>query len=60
MIKLTTISRGPISQEIWEICSSILRLIKGAKYFSKDVSSCPENPSNDIGFSHSITKMLWI
>jgi hypothetical protein len=60
MIKSIPFSRGPISQEIWEIWSSILRFTKGAKYFPNEVSSCPEKPTRDIGFSHCITKMLWI
>jgi hypothetical protein len=59
IIRSTPFSMCPISQEIWEIWFSILKFIRGAKYFPKDVSSCPENP-NLIGFSHSITKMLWI
>jgi hypothetical protein len=60
MNKLTPISRGPILQEIWEIWSATLKSIKGAKYFPNDVSSYPEKPNNEIGFSCSITQMLWI
>jgi hypothetical protein len=60
MIKSTPISRRPISQEIWEIWSSILEFNKGVKYFPKEVSSRPEKPNKVINFSHSIIKILWI
>jgi hypothetical protein len=58
IINSTPIFRGSISQEIWEIYSSILNFIKDAKYFPNEVSSYPEKPTSDIGFSRSIIKML--
>jgi hypothetical protein len=59
-MKFVPFSKGPILQETWKTCSPIFMFNKGTKYFPNNVSSCPEKPNKVIGFSHSITKILWI